>query len=120
MSSSSIQSKPTTTTNKIFSLLVTLQFTSEEYKQQFLLDIAPVVTHVKTEEGQTTLSYEILQSDQESNKILILERYIDKENAYLQIHKSSQRFLEFRPKLQSMQQKGYVTIQGESFVDVQY
>ena len=99
-----------------FTLLVTLKFASDEYKDQFLQDFAPLAAHVRDHEPET-IAYEVLQSDSDPLQILILERYIDKEVSYLQIHKSSQEFLIFRPKLQSMQDAGHVTIHGHSYED---
>jgi hypothetical protein len=56
-------------------------------------------------------------SDQDSLQVLVLERYKDKEHAYLTVHKSSGPFLAFRPKLLAMQDAGYVTISGRSYLD---
>ena len=106
----------TTTSSSIFSLLVTVSFDSIEYKQQFLKDFKPLADYVKTIETDT-LAYEVLLSDNDPLKVMILERYRDKENAYLKIHKSSVPFLAFRPKLQAMQEKGHVTISGNSYID---
>lgn len=106
----------TTTSSSIFSLLVTISFDSIEYKQQFLKDFKPLADYVKTIETDT-LAYEVLLSDNDPLKVMILERYRDKENAYLKIHKSSVPFLAFRPKLQAMQEKGHVTISGNSYID---
>jgi quinol monooxygenase YgiN len=103
-------------TSPPFSLLVTLQFTDERYKAQFLEDFAPLAAYIRDNEP-LTLAYEALQSDQDPLKILILERYVDKENAFLQVHRSSQPFLEFRPKLKSMQDAGFVTVEGSSYDD---
>jgi quinol monooxygenase YgiN len=105
-----------TITSSIFSLLVTVSFDSIEYKQQFLKDFKPLADYVKTIETDT-LAYEVLLSDNDPLKVMILERYKDKENAYLKIHKSSVPFLAFRPKLQAMQEKGLVTISGNSYID---
>eukprot|EP00545_Synedropsis_sp_CCMP1620_P013054 CAMPEP_0119014674 /NCGR_PEP_ID=MMETSP1176-20130426/10186_1 /TAXON_ID=265551 /ORGANISM="Synedropsis recta cf, Strain CCMP1620" /LENGTH=166 /DNA_ID=CAMNT_0006967893 /DNA_START=25 /DNA_END=525 /DNA_ORIENTATION=+ len=99
-----------------FSLLVTLLFSDSQYKNQFLQDFAPLATYVRDNEP-TTIAYETLQSDSDPLKILILERYRDKEKAYLQIHKSSRQFLDFRPKLMRLQESGHVTIDGNSYVD---
>jgi quinol monooxygenase YgiN len=81
-----------------FSLLVTLQFTEQQYKDQFLEFFRPVAQHVQQHEPDT-LAYEVLLSDKDPLQVLILERYRDKDNAYLTVHRSSQPFLEFRPKL---------------------
>ena len=99
-----------------FSLLVTLQFTEQQYKEQFLEFFRPVAQHVQQHEPDT-LAYEILLSDKDPLQVLILERYRDKENAYLTVHRSSQPFLEFRPKLKALQDSGHVTVSGHSYLD---
>jgi quinol monooxygenase YgiN len=99
-----------------FSLLVTLKFTATEHKEQFLLDIAPVAAYIQVHEPET-LAYEVLLSDQDSLQVLVLERYTDKDHAFLTVHKSSEPFLAFRPKLKAMQDAGYVTVSGDSYLD---
>jgi len=105
-----------TSSIKPFSLLVTLQFKSVEHKEEFLELFAPIAAHCKAHEPGT-LAYEALLSDKDPLQVLILERYRDKEKDYLQVHRSSQPFLEFRPKLQAMEKAGHVTISGHSYVD---
>lgn len=100
----------------VFSLLVTLEFSGEEFKKKFLKDIQPVAEHCKANEPGT-LAYEVLLSDKDPLQVLVLERYQDKEVAYLQVHKSSTPFLEFRAKLQAMQEGGHVRISGHSYLD---
>jgi quinol monooxygenase YgiN len=99
-----------------FSLLVTLKFTTTEHKEQFIRDIAPVAAYVQAHEPDT-LAYEILLSDQDSLQLLVLERYKDKDHAYLTVHRSSEPFLAFRPKLKAMQDAEYVTVSGHSYLD---
>jgi quinol monooxygenase YgiN len=99
-----------------FSLLVTLLFTATEHKEQFLRDFAPVAAHVQAHEPDT-LAYEVLLSDQDSLQVLVLERYKDKDHAYLIVHRSSEPFLAFRPKLKAMQDAGDVTVSGHSYLD---
>uniref|UniRef100_A0A7S1UNL8 ABM domain-containing protein n=1 Tax=Grammatophora oceanica TaxID=210454 RepID=A0A7S1UNL8_9STRA len=101
-----------------FSLLVKLRFEEESYKQQFLRDIGPVASYVKQHEPQT-LAYEVLLSDSDPLQVLIIERYADKEKAYLEIHKSSEEFLQFRPKLKAMMEEGKVSMDGHSYIDSQ-
>mmetsp|Transcript_4006 Transcript_4006/g.10478 ORF Transcript_4006/g.10478 Transcript_4006/m.10478 type:complete len:174 (-) Transcript_4006:67-588(-) len=117
-SAASLQSPAMTTTSTlpVFSLLVTAQFSSIEYKKQFLLDIDPVAKYVRSSEPDT-LAYEVLLSDKDSLQVLVLERYKDKENAYLKVHKTSAPFLQFRSKLQAMIDKGQVKISGHSYLD---
>lgn len=115
-SSVSLRSSAVATTSSVFSLLVTVQFDSVEHKEQFLEDFKPVAEYVQSSEPDT-LSYELLLSDNDPLQAMILERYKDKENAYMKVHKSSTPFLAFRPKLQAMQENGYVTISGNSYLD---
>jgi quinol monooxygenase YgiN len=100
-----------------FSLLVTLTFAELSDREQFILDITPLCQYIRQYESNTTLSYEVLLSDSNPLQVLVLERYVDKELAYLKIHKSSTAFLKFRAQLQEMQQRGQVTIQGSSYYD---
>jgi len=99
-----------------FSLLVSLKFTEEKHKETFLEDFAPLAAYVKEKEVDT-IAYEVLLSDKDPLCVLIMERYKDKEEAYLQVHKTSEPFLEFRPKLQALQDAGFVTVDGESYID---
>ena len=99
-----------------FSLLVTLQFTAEEHKEIFLKDIAPLATYIKENEPDT-IAYEVLISDKDPLRVLIMERYKDKGNSFLKVHRTSEAFLKFRPKLQALQKSGYVTVDGESYLD---
>lgn len=99
-----------------FSLLVTLQFSATEHKETFLKDIQPLAEYIKTSEPMT-LAYEVLLSDKDPLQVLILERYQDKEVAFVQVHRSSEPFQAFRPKLQAMQEAGHVTVSGHSYLD---
>ena len=110
------KSLPSQNQEPVFSLLVTLQFTSHVYKDQFLQGIAPVAKYVRDHEPDT-LAYEVLLSDKDPLQVLILERYKNKRDSYLLVHKSSKAFLEFRPKLQALQESGHVSISGHSYLD---
>lgn len=46
-----------------------------------------------------------------------MERYSDKENGYLTVHKSGKEFLKFREQLKGMQDRGEVVINGESYLE---
>jgi len=109
---------PPTRNNKMppFSLIVKLNFSSDIHKQVFLKDIAPLCEYVKSHEA-TTIAYEVLLSDKDPLKVVILERYVDKDEAFLKVHRNSKPFLEFRPKLKAMQDAGAVIVEGESYVD---
>lgn len=99
-----------------FTLLVTLKFKSEKYVDQFLEDIKPLCDYIRANEP-TTLAYEVMKSDKDPLVVTLMERYADKDEAYLKIHKSAKPFLVFRPKLKAMQDDGNVEISGESYVD---
>lgn len=112
----SLRSSSIKTGQEVFSLLVTAQFDSAEHKGEFLKEFKHVANHVRSLEP-TTLAYEALLSDKDPLQVMILERYTDKEDAYLKIHKSSGPFLKFREKLQTMQDNGYVKLSGNSYLD---
>jgi quinol monooxygenase YgiN len=109
--------RKSSTSEPIFSLMVTLDFQSIDDVQQFQKDIEPVAVHVRNHEPDT-LAYEVLLSDKDPLQVLIMERYRNKDVAYLQVHKSSAPFLAFRPKLQAMQESGRVLrMSGNSYLD---
>eukprot|EP00523_Entomoneis_sp_CCMP467_P006760 CAMPEP_0168720788 /NCGR_PEP_ID=MMETSP0724-20121128/1746_1 /TAXON_ID=265536 /ORGANISM="Amphiprora sp., Strain CCMP467" /LENGTH=185 /DNA_ID=CAMNT_0008767407 /DNA_START=37 /DNA_END=594 /DNA_ORIENTATION=- len=112
-SSSSPSSQPA------FSLLVTLDFQDDAGKQEFLRAMMPpMATYVRRAEPQT-LSYQTMQSDQTPLRLLILERYVDRQHAYLDVHKSSSAFVQdFRPQLQALIDGGQVKVSGQSYWDV--
>jgi quinol monooxygenase YgiN len=100
-----------------FSLLVTLTFVDAASKDNFLTAFTRLARYVREEEPNT-LAYDALQSENDPLQLLILERYVDK-NYYLQTHKTSAAFLEFRPKLQVMLNTKQVTMSGHSYLDSQ-
>jgi quinol monooxygenase YgiN len=106
----------TSATMTAFSLLVTLEFTAEEHKETFLKDISPLAKYVEANEPDT-IAYKVLFSDKDPLRVLIMERYKEKESAFLKVHRTSEPFLEFRPKLQALQDAGFVNVVGESFID---
>eukprot|EP00543_Licmophora_paradoxa_P008861 CAMPEP_0202459502 /NCGR_PEP_ID=MMETSP1360-20130828/36037_1 /ASSEMBLY_ACC=CAM_ASM_000848 /TAXON_ID=515479 /ORGANISM="Licmophora paradoxa, Strain CCMP2313" /LENGTH=112 /DNA_ID=CAMNT_0049080605 /DNA_START=44 /DNA_END=382 /DNA_ORIENTATION=- len=99
-----------------FNLLVTLKFTEEQYLQQFLDFVKPLCDYIKEEEPET-LAYEVIMSDQDPLQCMLFERYADKENAFLKIHRSSKAFSDFRPKLKALQEAGHVQLDGHSYLD---
>ena len=115
-SSSSAGSIRMASSGPAFTLLVALKFKSGEYMEQFLSDIKPLCDYIISKEP-TTLAYKVLKSDKDPLMVTIMERYADKEEAYLKIHRNAKPFLEFRPKLKAMQDDGNVEISGESYLD---
>lgn len=103
--------------DKPFLLGVTLKFKSIQDKEYFKEIFKPMAEYVRKNEP-LTLSYILYESDKEPyTGVYILERYVDKEEAYLKIHKQSETFLSFRSKLQNMVAEGKVTIEGESYIE---
>jgi len=92
-------------------------FKTDESLNQFQIDFKPLGEYVNAHETGT-LTYVAMQSDKNPLMVTILERYEDKEKAFLEVHRSSEPFLAFRPKLSAMAEAGLVTISGESFYDL--
>ena len=114
-----------TQSGSVFVLLVNMTFTSLELRDKFLKLIDPVCKDVITNESplgsrsstKTTLSYQVAVSDKNPLMVVVMERYSDKENGYLTVHRSGQEFLKFRELLKEMQERGEVKIAGESYLE---
>jgi hypothetical protein len=113
-------------TNKgAFVLLVNMKFKSLDLRDKFLEWIEPVCNDVITNESpagskgstQTTLSYQVAISDKNPLMVVVIERYSDKDNGYLTVHRSGGEFVKFRELLKGMQDKGEVEIEGESYLE---
>ncbi|KAL7481513.1 hypothetical protein ACHAW6_007196 [Cyclotella cf. meneghiniana] len=108
-----------------FVLLVNMKFSSLSYRDAFLDLIKPLCNYVIANESpvgsrrstMTTLSYQVAISDKNPLVVLLLERYSDKDNGYLNVHKSGGEFLKFREQLKGMQDRGEVQIEGESYLE---
>ena len=111
-----------------FVLLVNFKFATLSHRDTFLRLIEPVCQDVLVKEGPTasnsnnkstksTLSYQVAISDKDPLMVMLIERYTDKENGYLKVHKSGTAFLKFREQLKGMQERGEVAIEGESYVE---
>lgn len=111
-----------------------MKFATIDHRNTFLKLIEPVCNYVYSNEGpaitststsssssgkleQTTLSYQVAISDKNPLQVLVMERYSDKENGYLTVHKSGKEFLKFREQLKGMQDRGEVVINGESYLE---
>lgn len=57
------------------------------------------------------------RSDKRPHTFLVTERYRSKED-YLHVHRTSDAFKSFRPKMQAMQESGDVVVSGDSFVEL--
>ena len=102
--------------SQIFSLFVSLQFTQLQDKEEFLLLVRPLADYIWREEP-TTLAFDVISHDADPLQVMLVERYQEKATAFLQIHKSSPHFLNYRPKLQQMQNDGRVVVSGNSYLD---
>ena len=126
---------PTTTSDSpAFILAVNLKFTTLANRDTFLQLIDPVCKDVLAKEGplskqssstvdssstETTLSYKVAISDKDPLLVLVFERYSDKDNGYLKVHRAGTEFLNFREKLKTMQEEGGVVVQGESYLETE-
>lgn len=99
-----------------FYLGVSITFKTQEDKKEMLEMFAPLAEYVSIHE-LTTISYELMNSDKDPLHVYILERYVDKENAFLGIHRSSKEFLSFREKLGVMIKDKGVVVEGDSFIE---
>jgi quinol monooxygenase YgiN len=115
----------TTGRDGAFVLLVNMKFISVELRDKFLELIEPVCQDVINNESpagsrgstQTTLSYQVAISDKNPLTVVVMERYLDKDYGYLNVHRSGTEFLKFRELLKGMQERGEVEIDGESYVE---
>jgi quinol monooxygenase YgiN len=108
---SSLTAKRETSVKSAFVLLVAIDFASEGDKDSFKKLFKNIAQYVAEYEF-STLSYELAESDKSSTRVIIIERYKDKD-AYTNIHRSSEPFKKFRSILQ-----GYdVKIDGHSYIE---
>ena len=107
---------PSNDSGSAFVLLINLKFTTLDHRDNFFKIIKPLCKDM-VENEPTTLSYQVAISDKDPLVVNLLERYADKDNAYLTVHKSGAEFLKFREQLKEMQEKGYVVIVGDSYVE---
>ena len=94
-----------------FFLLVQMEFKSVEDREKAEAIFAPEARWCRDHEPGT-LSYEWARSDQNDRAIIVVERYADKETAYAAVHKSSDAFRKFRPRLAALDP----AIRGHSYV----
>lgn len=99
----------------VFILAVTLKFKNIAAKNSFNVGFAPLARYVADNEPHT-LSYRLLQSDQDDLLVHIFERYSTKHD-YAEVHKSSKEFLHFRGELTAMAERGEVEISGQSYTE---
>ena len=96
-----------------FFLGITIIFNSIEDKEEFKSLFTPLAAYVKRNE-KNTLSYELCESDKDPNRVFLIERYKTKHD-YLEIHRKSKQFLEFRGLFELMKDK--YTMDGHSYLE---
>ena len=97
-----------------FWLVVNMKFENEEKAKIFENEFAKLASYVKSNEADTTLSYQLAKSDKGPFTYLVFERYTDKEKAYLNVHRSSMEFKSFKSKLLELEP----IINGESYIQM--
>ena len=83
-----------------FILSIMIEFQTRKGVQHFEKLFSSMAKWVQEHE-QTTTSYSFATSDKDPLKGLIFEQYVNKE-AYLNVHKSSSQFLDFKKRMVAM------------------
>jgi len=94
----------------MFILLVYVKFKSKEDRYLFQGHFGKLQQYCLESEKEFLIQYELAVSDREEDKIVIIEKYKDKDS-YLNVHRKSTRFLEFKKLISSID----CEISGESF-----
>lgn len=70
------------------------------------------------ENEPTTLAYQLMTSDKDPLTVTLFERYVDKEKAYLEVHKGSEEFKAFRPQIAALEpdMEGHSYYEGSGFM----
>lgn len=99
---------------KAWCLVVKLKMSEEAKVAELKRFFGPYAKWI-AENEPTTLAYELLVSDKDPLVVTIFERYADKDKAFLEIHRSSDEFKAFRPKLAALEP----AIDGHSYYEVE-
>ena len=103
---------------KAWTLVVTLKFKSALDQENILREWKPVTKYC-AENEPFLYHYEAGRSDSDPLTVHMVERYKTKED-YLNKHKASEEFLNFRHKLKALQDAGKVSIEGFSYQELGY
>ena len=117
--SKSSRAVPTRTPGKAWVLAVKLSFEgplADQAATEFLAAFTECAKLVRTDEPRT-VGYEISKNTKNPLEFFIYERYAEFD-AYLKLHKTTQHFAVFRPKLQALQDQGAVTISGQAYEEL--
>lgn len=102
---------PAPTPQQSFILLVDVTFSSIADRDEALRLWAPVAQHCRDNEPGT-LTYEAGISDSDPTRIVFVERYTTKEDAYMKVHRTSSPFQHFRSALTRLNPQ----ISGHSYI----
>ena len=111
-SSSSSSLNVRSSSRPAWALGVTLTFQNESEKALFITQFRKLAAYVAKSEPDT-LSYELMESDKINTQVFILERYVDRNKAYLSVHRTSQPFLEFKSFISSLT----IVVDGHSYYE---
>ena len=98
----------------MFVLIVNVKMPAEllpEYRAQW----GALAEHVRVNEPGA-LEYTLWESDKEPGYVMILEKYTDKEHAFLEVHRSSAPFAAFKQWMASKPEGTFVTT-GHSYTE---
>ena len=100
--------------NQTFFLILFLTFASEDVLHDFTVGFKDYQAYVRENEPYT-LQFELSRSDQSKRRLMVIERYVNKDRDYLETHRKSLEFISWRSRVADWEQKGLVNITGESF-----
>ena len=100
--------------NQTFFLILFLTFANEDVFHDFKVGFKAYQAYVRNNEPYT-LQFEMAQSDQSEKRLMVIERYSNKDRDYLRTHRKSLEFASWRSRVADWEQKGLVKITGESF-----
>lgn len=104
-------------TPNAFFLGVAVHFTHAKDKAEFKNIFKPLADYVTNHEGGT-VSYQYSESDKDPLRVFILERYKDKDVAFMKVHRSSPAFMKFRALMAKMQDTKQISlVDGHSYVE---
>lgn len=101
-----------------FILSIEMKFRSEEGVKHFQRLFTEMAQWVRSNELSTT-SYSFSSSDKDPLQALVFEQYVD-YNAYIEVHKTSSRFLEFKKSIMKMNEGDVVARLGWKMLGESY
>ena len=95
----------------VFILIINIEFKNINDMNHFINNFLVLQKYCLDKEKNFLLQYEYAISDKNKNKLVIIEKYTNKES-YLNIHRKSKQFLNFKEKIKNLN----LIINGESFI----